>query len=240
MPYVIVGALLVASVAVLTLPWSRRDPADYSRPELGYAWRGSRGAVRAAIGLLHDQGFVRARRGKVERRDKKKLPRGTDPFVRAVVEALGPTADSVSSLLENPAVQEHLTPVADRAIGTRLRVGAPRRALGSAMVLASPVIALVALAHGVGSVVAGVVTSVVAALTAVWLLRLHGVTIAGARTLAAAPGRRVRRANGKPAGLSGMSAGSGWVYASVDFGYADGGFAGDAGGDGGGGDGGSY
>lgn len=191
MAYVIVGVVLVASVAVLTLPWSRRDPADFTWLELGYAWRGSRGAVQAALGVLHDQGCVRVRRGKAERRDKK-LPRGTDPFVRAVFTALGPTADDVSTLLEAPAVQEHLTPVADRTIGARLRVGAPRRAAGLALVLAGPVITLVALAHREGPVVAGVLTGVAAVVVGGWLLGLHGMTIAGARTLAMAPGRRSR------------------------------------------------
>jgi hypothetical protein len=71
MTYAIVGALLVAATAVLTLPWSRRDPADFTPVELGYAWRGSRGAVQAALGVLHDHGLVRARRGKVARRGRK-------------------------------------------------------------------------------------------------------------------------------------------------------------------------
>lgn len=239
MAYVIVGALLVAAVAVLTLPWSRRDPAGFTRPELGYAWRGERGAVRAALGVLSDQGFVRARRGKVTRRDKK-MTRGGDPFVRAVFAALGPTEGDVFSLLEAPAVREHLTPVADRVIGARLRVGAPRRAAGSALAFASPVIALVALAHGVGSAVAGVITSVVAVLVAIWLFRLHGVTIAGARTLAGAPADRTRRPDGEPARVSSLSSGVGWLFAPTDFGLPGGGFDGGigSGGDGGGGDGG--
>lgn len=226
MAYVLVGVLLVASVAVLTLPWPRRDPADFTPLELGYAWRGSSGAVRAALGVLHDLGLVRARRGRVERRDKKKLPRGTDPFVRAVFDALGPTADSVSSLLENPSVQEHLTPVADRAIGTRLRVGAPRRAAGLVLVFASPVIVLVALAHGEGPVVAGVLTGLAAVVVGGRLLGLHGMTIAGARTLAMVPGRRSRLGKGKRAGLADMSAGSGPVFGETAFetpgGYGDG------------------
>ena len=237
MAYVIAGVLLVAAMAVLTLPWSRRDPAEFTRLELGYAWRGSRGAVQAALGLLHDQGCVRARRGKAERRDRRP-PRGTDPFVRAIFDALGPTADDVSTLLEAPAVQEHLTPVADRAIGARLRVGAPRRAAGLALVFAPPVITLVALAHGEGPVAAGVLTGLVAVAVGGWLLGLRGMTIAGARTLAMAPSRRSRTGDGERSGLADMSPG-GWVFGATAFetpgGFGDGGF-GDGGG---GGDGGS-
>jgi uncharacterized protein (TIGR04222 family) len=239
MAYVLAGALMVAAVAVLTLPWSRRDPADFTRPELGYAWRGPRGAVRATLGVLHNRELVSVRRGKVTRRDKK-VPRGTDPFVRAVFDGLGPTADDVSTLIETPVVQEHLPPVADRAIGARLRVGAPRRAAGLALTFASPVIVLVALAHGKGPVVAGVLTGLAAVVVAAWLAGLHGMTIAGARTLAAAPGRRSRHGNGTRAGLADMSAGSGWVFGATAF-ETPGGGLGDSGmGDSGGDDGGSY
>lgn len=244
MTYPVVGALLVAAVAVLTLPWSRRDPADFARTELGYAWRGPRGAVQAALGLLVDQGLLRARRGRAERR-KGRPPRTTAPLVRAVFESLGPSADGVSSLLETPSVQDELAPVADRVIGARLRVGPARRVLGSLTAFVAPVTALVALAHGVGNVVVGVLTSVVAVLVASWLMALRGVTIRGARTLAAAPpDRRTHRPNGRGARLSQLSGGVGWLHAPACFGApsygADVGGGDDGGGGGSDGGGGSW
>ena len=216
--YTIVVTLLVAAVAVLTVPWSRRNPTDFSAPELGYAWRGPRGAVQGVLRVLADQGLARVRRGRVTRRDGR-LPRGTDPLVRVVFETIA-TIDTVPSLLEVPSVEKAVTPVGERVAGARLRAGPARRALGSLVAFAAPVTALVALAHGVGDVVTGVVVSAVAVVVATWLLGLHGMTIAGARTLAAS-GSRPRRANGKLARLSHVSANLGWVYA-VEFTTPDG------------------
>jgi hypothetical protein len=90
----------------------------------------------------------------------------------------------------------------------------------------------------VGDVVTGALTSVVAALVAGWLARLRGVTIAGARTLAAASGRGRRGVDGKQAHTRPEGAHLGWMYS--DFGAP--GFDGGAGGgaDGGGDGGGSY
>jgi uncharacterized protein (TIGR04222 family) len=233
MAYVLAGALMVAAVAVLTLPWSPRDPKDFTRPELGYASRGPRGAVRAAIGVLHNRELVQVRRGKVKPRNKK-VPPGTDLFVRAVFEALGPTADDVSTLIEAPVVQEHLPSVTDRAIGARLWVGAPRRAAGVTLLFASPVIVMVALAHGTGPVVAGVLTGLAVVVVASWLIGLRGMTIAGARTLAMAPARRSPRASGMRGGW-GVGVGGlygGYAAETPGGGFGDGGGGGDGGGSG--------
>lgn len=182
MGYVIAGALLVAAVAILTLPWSRRDPADFSLIELGYAWRGPRGAVVGALRVLGDLDVVRRSRSRGMVRTDKPLPVGIDPFARAVYGGLdqprGPAA-----LQELRSVEQKLGPVAERVLGAGLRVGPARRALGSLAALLAPVVALAALVLDSGDVVLGIAVSVVTVVVAGWLATLRGVTIAGNRTL---------------------------------------------------------
>jgi hypothetical protein len=239
MAYVIALALLVAAVAVLTLPWSRRDPADFSTVELAYAWRGPRGAIGGAMRVLMDEGLARRVRGRGLKLTDKKPPRDLDPIVRAVYGGLdmprGPAA-----LLDLDELGDTLPPVAARVIGARLRVGATRRVVGSAAAMAAPVVAVVALAHGVGATLVGIAVSLVTALGAWWVMTLRGTTIRGGRTLATAA--RPRRRRSRRSALSGLvgTLPTGWIMA--DFGEATSSFAVDAGdiggGDGGGGDGG--
>jgi uncharacterized protein (TIGR04222 family) len=239
MAYMIALALLVAAVAVLTSPWSRRDPADFSTIELAYAWRGPRGAIGGAMRVLMDEGLARRVRGRGLKLTDKRPSRDLDPLVRAVYDGLdlprGPAA-----LLDLEELGDTLPPIAARAIGARLRVGAPRRVVGSAAALAAPMVALVALAHGVGNPLVGIAVILVTGLGAWWLMTLRGTTIRGGRTLAAAARPRRRRARrGALSGLVGTLP-TGWIMA--DFGEATSSFAVDVadagGGDGGGGDGG--
>ena len=218
MVYMIVGVLLGVAVITLTLPWSRRDTADFSLLELGYVWRGPRGAVAGALRMLHDQHAVKPVYGGMERKTNR-LPRGTDPFVRAVFAGLdvprGPAA-----LLELPSVEEKLPPVAEQVMSARLRVGPARRAVGSFVAFVAPVMALIALGHGVGSVAVGIVAVVVSTAVAGWLGALHGITIAGVRALNVAPG--FRRGGSRSSGLSQVVSISGlWLASS---GATDGGF----------------
>jgi uncharacterized protein (TIGR04222 family) len=242
MVYLIAGVLLGAAILILTLPWSRHDPADLSLVELGYVWRGPRGAVAGALRVLHDQGVVKRIHGGMERKTRQ-LTRGADPFVRAVFAGLdvprGPAA-----LLDLPGVEEKLPPVAERVMAARLRVGPARRAVGSVAAVAPPVMGMVALGHGVGPIAVGIVTVVVSVVVAAWLGSLRGITTAGLRTLATAPSLRRRRRGA--AKLSHVTSISGlWLATS---GATDGGFGvvtGDSGShhgghDGGGGDGGGY
>jgi hypothetical protein len=239
MAYVIAVLLLAGAVAVLTLPWSRRDPADFSTVELAYAWRGPRGAIGGAMRVLLDEGLARRVRGRGLKLTDKRPPRDLDPIVRAVYGGLdlpgGPAA-----LLDLDTLADTLPPVAARVIGSRLRVGATRRLAGSAAAMAAPLVSIVALAHGVGSTLVGIVVSLVTAVGAWWVMTLRGTTIRGGKTLAAAA--RPRRRRPRRGALSGLvgTLPTGWVMA--DFGEATSSFAVDAadvsGGDGGGGDGG--
>lgn len=238
MAYVISVLLLVGAVAVLTLPWSRRDPADFTTVELAYAWRGPRGAIGGAMRVLIDEGLARRVRGRGLKLTDKKPPRDLDPMVRAVYGGLdmprGPAA-----LLDIDELGDTLPPIAARVIGARLRVGATRRVAGSAAAMAAPVVAIVALAHGVGHPLVGIAVTLVTVLGAWWLMTLRGTTIRGGRTLAtAARPRRRRPRRGALSGLVGTLP-TGWIMA--DFGEATSSFAVDAdagGADGGGGDGG--
>lgn len=239
MAFVISVLLLVGAVAVLTLPWSRRDPADFTTVELAYAWRGPRGAIGGAMRVLMDEGLARRVRGRGLKLTDKKPPRDLDPMVRAVYGGLdmprGPAA-----LLDIDELGDTLPPIAARVIGARLRVGATRRVVGSAAAMAAPVVAIVALAHGVGHPLVGIAISLATVLGAWWLMTLRGTTIRGGRTLAsAARPRRRRPRRGALSGLVGTLP-TGWIMA--DFSEATSSFAVDAGdvggGDGGGGDGG--
>ena len=235
MVYLIAGVLLGAAVAVLTLPWSRRDPADFSTVELGYAWRGPRGAVIGALRVLMDEDRRRWRQDGMVRPDKR-LPRDVDPLVRAVHAGLdhprGPSA-----LLELRKVEDELPPIAERVLGARLRVGPARRAIGSFVALVAVMMPVVALAHSVGDVVTGIAVSVGTVLVASRLVALRGITIRGARTLAAVPRRggtrrRGARRGGRLAAASfSVLTGAGWET-PAGFGAV----GGDSGGDGGGGD----
>ncbi|HEX6357205.1 hypothetical protein [Actinophytocola sp.] len=208
MTYVIAAALLVGAVAILTLPWSRRDPADFTTAELGYAWRGPRGAVIGALRQLVDAGTLQPSRVRGMARTDTSLPSGTDPFTRAVYSATG-VRRGPSALQEYPGVRKALPAVAERARAAGLRVGKVRRALGSAAALAAPVNVLVA--HGFRDVT-GIVVGVVMVLVAAWLVVLRGTTIAGTRTLGAAE-------QGDTSALRGSGRrGMGWGFANLSSG----------------------
>lgn len=199
--------------------------------ELGYVWRGPRGAVAGALRVLHDQGAVRSTHGGMERKVPRP-PRGADPFVRAVFAGLdvprGPAA-----LLELPNVEEELPPVAERVMAARLRVGPARRGVGSLAALAAPVMAMVALGHGVGPTALGIATVAVSVVVAAWLASLHGITIAGVRTLAIAPGVRRRRCSARRGGVLSQATSLGGIWLLPGYGATDGGFGvvvGDSGG----------
>jgi hypothetical protein len=215
MAYVIAAVLLVGAVAVLTSPWSRRDPADFSTVELAYAWRGPRGAIGGAMRVLMDEGLARRVRGRGLKLTDKPPPADLDPIVRAVYGGLE-LPHGRAALLDLGELGDTLPPVAARVIRSRLRVGATRRVLGSAAALAAPVVALVALATGTGSALVGIAASVVTLLGAWWVMTLRGTTIRGGRTLAAAT--RPRRGRGALSGLVGALP-TGWVKA--DFGEPD-------------------
>jgi uncharacterized membrane protein YgcG len=260
MMYLIAGALLGAAVLILTLPWSRRDPADFSTVELGYAWRGRRGAVGGAMrDLINARVIGRSRLHGMVLTDKK-LPHGVEPFVRAVYAGIG-RSRGLSGFLSRTDVSKEMPRVAERVLGAGLRVGRVRRALGSLLALAAPVIALVELGKETGDATTGIVVGIVTVLGAVWLVALRGLTIRGTRTLAAVPRRRfaARRAATEPdptrqGALKQLGGGlpAGWLFAGFgmvtssfavdsgyfgsDFGGGDGGGGGDfGGGDGGGG-----
>jgi hypothetical protein len=218
MTYLIAGVLLGAAVAILTLPWSRRDPDDFSKVELGYAWRGPRGAVAGAIRVLMDVGAARRshRRGLVR---TGVLPRRIDPLVRSVYSGLG-TFQGLGPLRARKSVRDRMPAVARPVIGARLRVGPVRRVPGTLVAVAAPVVALDALLREVTAT--SIVVSVVTVLGAGWLLALRGVTIRGVRTLAAVP----RPATGaKRGGFASLGGGTpvGWMLA--DFGYPTSSFA---------------
>jgi hypothetical protein len=222
MAYVIAVLVLVGAVAVLTSPWSRRDPAGFTTVELAYAWRGPRGAIGGAMRVLMDEGLARRVRGRGLKLTDKPPPEDLDPIVRAVYGGIdlpgGPAA-----LLDLDELGDTLPPVAARVIGARLRVGATRRVVGSAAAVAAPVVSIVALASGAGYALVGIAVSVVTLLGAWWVLTLRGTTIRGGRTLAAAA--RPRR--GRPrrgAGLVGALP-TGWVLAG--FGETTGGVSAD-------------
>ncbi len=231
MAYMIAVLLLAGAVAVLTSPWSRRDPADFTTVELAYAWRGPRGAIGGAMRVLMDEGLARRVRGRGLKLTDKPPPPDLDPIVRAVYGGLdlprGPAA-----LLDLEELGDTLPPVAARVIGARLRVGATRRVVGSAAALAAPVVSMVALVSGVGYVLVGTAVSLVTLLGAWWVMTLRGTTIRGGRTLAAARPRHRRPRHGVLSGLVGTLP-TGWIMA--DLGEktnsatgGDGGAAGDA------------
>jgi len=219
MTYLIAGELLGAAVAILTLPWSRRDPDDFSKVELGYAWRGPRGAVAGAIRVLMDEGAARRSRRRGVVRTGERLPRGLDPLARSVYSGLG-TFQGLGPLREQTSVRDRMPAVARPVISARLRDGRVRRVLGTLVALAAPVVALDAFLRDV--TVTGVVVGVVTVLGAGWLIALRGVTIRGVRTLAAVP----RPATGaKRGGFASLGGGTpvGWMWA--DFGYPTSSFA---------------
>lgn len=216
MAYVIAVLLLVGAVAVLTSPWSRRDPGDFTTVELAYAWRGPRGAIGGAMRVLMDEGLARRVRGRGLKLTDKPPPEDLEPLVRAVYDGLG-LPGGAAALLDLDVLGDTLPRVAARVIGARLRVGATRRVVGSAAALAAPVVAIVALATGAGNALVGIAVGLVTLLGAWWLTTLRGTTIRGGRTLDAArpPRKRPRRA-----ALSGLVGAlpTGWVTA--DFGEA--------------------
>jgi hypothetical protein len=218
MTYLIAGVLLGAAVAILTLPWSRRDPDDFSKVELGYAWRGPRGAVAGAIRVLMDEGAARRSRRRGIVRTGERLPRGLDPLARSVYSGLG-TFQGLGPLREQTSVRDRMPAVARPVVSARLRVGPVRRVLGTLVALGAPVVALVTLAREVTTT--GIVVSVVTVLGAGWLIALRGVTIRGARTLSAVSRPAVR--GGSRRGVLAGSTPAGWMLA--DFGYPTSSFA---------------
>jgi hypothetical protein len=249
MMYLIAGVLLGAAVLILTLPWSRRDPADFSTAELGYAWRGPRGAVGGAMrDLINERVVGRSRLHGMVLTDTK-LPHGVDPFVRAVYAGIG-RSRGLSGFLSRTDVSKEMPRIAERVLGAGLRVGRVRRVLGFLLALAAPVIALVAVGDEVGDATTGIVVGIVTVVGAVWLIALRGITIRGARTLAVVPRRRFAARKGatqpdptRQGALASLGGGlpAGWLFAgfgmatssfAVDTGY----FGGDFGGGGGGGD----
>jgi uncharacterized protein (TIGR04222 family) len=213
MAYVIAVLLLVGAVAVLTSPWSPRDPADFTTVELAYAWRGPRGAIGGAMRVLMDEGLARRARGRGLKLTDKPPPEDLDPIVRAVYGGLG-LPHGPAALLDLDELGDTLPPVAARVIGARLRVGAIRRVVGSAAALAAPVVSIVALAVGVGHALVGIVVSLVTLLGAGWLMILRGTTVRGGRTLAAARPRQGRPRRGALSGLVGTLP-TGWIMADL-------------------------
>lgn len=224
MAYVVAVLLLVGAVAVLTSPWSRRDPAGFSTVELAYAWRGPRGAIGGAMRVLMDEGLVRRVRGRGLKLTDKPPPDDFDPIVRAVYGGLELPGGAVA-LLDLEELGDTLPPVAARVIGARLRVGATRRLVWSAAALAAPVVSIVALVSGIGYALVGIAVSLVTLLGAWWVMTLRGTTIRGGRTLAAAQPRRGRPRRGALSGLVGILP-IGWIAA--DFRETTDSFAGDA------------
>jgi hypothetical protein len=209
MAYVIAVLLLAGGVAILTSPWSRRDPVDFTTVELAYAWRGPRGAIGGAMRVLMDEGLARRVRGRGLKLTDMPPPEDLDPIMRAVYDGLD-HANGPAASLDLDELGDALPPVAARVIGARLRVGATRRVVGSAAALAAPVVSIVALARGVGDALVGVLVSLLALLGTWWVLTLRGTTIRGGRTLAAARPRRRRR--GALSGLVGTLPTS-WITA---------------------------
>lgn len=163
-------------------------------------------------------------------RTGQRLPRDLEPLSRSVYSALG-THSRPAGLRKSKHVDEKLPAVRRRVVGAGLRAGRVRRTLGSITAVAAPVVALDGVLRGV-DVAMGIAVSVVAVLGAAWLLALRGITVRGARTLAATPRRRagvrvLRGASAEPAGVSS----SGWFLGSwlADFGYPKSSFAVDAG-----------
>lgn len=214
MGYVIAVLLLVGAVAVLTLPWSRRDPADFTTVELAYAWRGPRGAIGGAVRVLLDEGFARRVRGRGLKLTDKPPPPQLDPIVRAVYGGLD-LPRGAAALLDLDELGDTLPPVAARVIGVRLRVGAIRRVVGSAAALAAPVVSILALAHDDGPALVGFAVIFVTVLGAWWVMTLRGTTIRGSRTLAAAA--RPRHSRPRRGALFGFvgTLPTGWVKADL-------------------------
>ncbi|HEX6357204.1 hypothetical protein [Actinophytocola sp.] len=230
MVYMIAAALLVAAVAILTLPWSRRDPADFTLVERGYAARGAGGALVGAMSTLVGLGVAQRSRAHGLVRTNTALARGAgDPLSRAVYKGIG-NANGLVGFMDLPDVEAALAPVGAKVTGAGLRVGPGRRTLGSFAALAAPVVAATALARGAGHVALGVTVGVVALVVAGWLLNLRGVTVAGARTLAPRPRE----------GASGVRLSHASVIVSLFAvaSWSDGGFSAAGGGFDGGGDGG--
>lgn len=182
---VIAVALLLAAVALLSLPWTRRDPDDFSMVELGYAQRGPRGAVLGAIQTLIDVDAVRRSRVRGIARTGNRLPKDIDRLARAVYGGIG-VRHQVRAFLVMKSVTEQLPAVAKRVVGAGLRVGTARRIAGTLASLAAPVAVIVGLANG-ESIAIGIVNLVVTVAGAVFLWALHGATIGCRRSLLGLP-----------------------------------------------------
>lgn len=248
MTTLIAGVLLGAAVAILTLPWSRRDPDDFSHSELGYAWRGPRGAVAGALRTLVEVGAAKRSRKRGMARTGARLSPHIDPLARAVYGGLG-SSGGVRTLRDLKNVRAKLPAVRAAVVGARLRTGITRRLAGTLAALASVVVALVGVVDGADLAIPALV---VTALVGGWLLTLRGATVRGARTLASVPRPPTSRDTTEPAstsfggglfiGISGYAGETpGGGFGLTDFGgghhggFDGGGFHG--GGDSGGGDG---
>lgn len=237
MTYLIAGGLLGAAMVILTVPWSRLDPNDFSNSELGYAWRGPRGAVAGALRTLVEVGAAKRSRKRGVTRTGARLSPHIDPFARAVYGGLGSTG-GVTALREMKSVQARLPEVRQRALHTRLRTGVTRRLVGTLATLAAPVVALVGVLRGV-DIGVGIPVLAATVLLGGWLLTLRGATVRGARTIAGVTRPHMARDTSgyRSPSLGGLFipvGGSAWGTPGGDgFGFADG-----SGYDGGGGDGG--
>jgi hypothetical protein len=208
---VIAVALLLGATALLSLPWRRRDPDDFSMVELGYAQRGRRGAVLGALQTLIDVDAVRRSQVRGISRTEKRLPEGIDPFARVVYGGIG-VRHEVRAFLTMKDVAKRMPALAKRVVGAGLRVGPMRRVAGTLAALAAPVVAIVELANA-GGTAANIVVTVGTVAGAGVLLLLRGSTIGCVRTLAGLPPLekvRLNRGRGLSASRDG-TLGSSWV-----------------------------
>lgn len=179
----LVAGLLGVAAVVLTLPWGRRDPAEFSAADIGYVRGGPVGAVLAALSVLYVEGMVEVRAGRRGfRRTLLPLPNQAEPLVRAVHSALDSPA-RLRRILGQWGVRRAVETSATRVYAARLRTGEWRRFAGTAAAFAAVVVAVVALfADRVD--VFGVAVVVVTLAIAVLLWRGRFVTVAGRRLVA--------------------------------------------------------
>src|ERR1044071_1665264 len=107
MMLIIALGLCVVAAAALTWPWRRAG--DVTPVEVGYAWRGERGAVLGAVGVLIAGRLALG--GSTASRLERPLPDHLDPLVRAVYDSLV-IPRSVRTLLAKDAVRAQLPAVA--------------------------------------------------------------------------------------------------------------------------------
>jgi len=194
--------LLAVAAVVLSLPWGRRDPEEFSAADVGYVRGGPVGAVLAALSVLYVEGLVRVRDGRRGfLRTLLPLPEEAEPLVRAVHSALESPA-RLRRILGQWGVRRAVEASATRVYAARLRTGEWQRLAGTIASFAAVVVAVAALfADGID--ILGIAVAVVILVGAILLWRGRFVTVAGRRLvagvrraapeLAAPPARRVRR-----------------------------------------------